>query len=278
MLQHLADWMGHRGLLGAAAEDIEQFLDSRRISKKTRYDYISNLHSFYDWAVLTGAASADPTATIVRPKVRAGLPRPISDNDLALAVEMSRGDIRVIICCAAYQGMRCIEISRLRREDILDEKDPPMILARGKGDKPRLIPLHERTWAALTLLPLPRSGPVLRWPDGRPLPAWKVSQLGNDYLHGIGSDATVHRLRHWFGTNLYRTSGRDLLLVRDLMGHSSVTTTTVYAAYDRAGAIEAVTALDIPPTSVRSIPSLQHAPVQRRAISSSMSPGETGYL
>ena len=41
-----------------------------------------------------------------------------------------------------------------------------------------------------------------------------------------------------------RTSGRDLLMVQDLMGHASMTTTTIYAAYDRAGAPEAVLALD----------------------------------
>jgi Phage integrase family len=55
--------------------------------------------------------------------------------------------------------------------------------------------------------------------------------------------ATVHQLRHWYGTNLYRTSGRDILLVRVLMGHSSVLTTQGYLASDRAGAAEPVARL-----------------------------------
>lgn len=251
MLQHLADWVGARGLLKATTEDIESFLDSRRIGMKTRYTYISNLHSFYQWAVHVGELVADPTAMIVRPRVKNGLPRPISDRDLALALDMARGDIRVMICCAAYQGMRCIEIARLARTDILEDQSPPLIVARGKGDKPRPIPMHEHTWRALQMLPMPRSGPILHWDDGRPLQAWKVSQLGNEFLHGIGLDATMHRLRHWFGTSLYRTSGRDLLLVRDLMGHSSITTTTIYAAFDRDGAEGAVAALEVHPVPVR---------------------------
>lgn len=248
IVSHLATWVGARGVLTATTEDIEQFLDGRKIGRKTRYTYISNLHVFYTWAATAGLIDQDPTVGIVRPRLRPGLPRPINDADLDLALVFARGDIRVMLSLAAYQGFRCIEIARLTREDVLDGREPPVILARGKGDKPRVIPLHDKVSDALRLLPLPRSGPVLHWPDGRPLPPWKVSQLGNEYLHGIGLDATMHQLRHWFGTTLYRTSGRDLLLVRDLMGHSSITTTTIYASYDRAGAATAVDALSVRPS------------------------------
>lgn len=243
MLTHLSGWVGEKGLLGVVTEDVELFLDGRRVIRKTRYAYISNLHVFYQWAMFFGHIDSDPTAKITRPKIRQGIPRPISDVDLQLALSMARSDARVIIALAAYEGMRCIEIARLTREDILDDRHPPLIVARGKGDKPRLIPLHPAVAEALWSLPVPRSGPVLRWQDGSPLPPWKVSHLGNEYLHGIGIAATVHQLRHWFGTSLYRTSGKDLLLVRDMMGHSSITTTTVYAAFDRDDATQAVSAL-----------------------------------
>ena len=229
IVTHFSHWLGQRGLLGATTEDIEMFLDSRKMGRKARYTAISNLHVFYDWTVQTERTSLDPTARVVRPKVRLGLPRPISDSDLHLALAMSSSDIRVMLTLAAYQGMRCIEIARLTRDDILDDRRPPVLIARGKGDRPRIIPLHDETWRALRMLPLPPSGPVLRSPAGQPLPAWKVSAEGNTFLHGIGIDATMHQARHWFGTTLYRTSGKDLLLVRDLMGHSSITTTTVYA-------------------------------------------------
>lgn len=240
LAEHLAEMNG-RHLEEATVEDIEQFLDARKLARKTRYSYISNLHVFYQWAAHAGFVEKDPTELMVRPKYRQGLPRPISTADLELALNMASGpDVRVIIALGAYQGMRCIEIGRLTREDVLDQDGDKMIIARGKGDRPRVIPLHPQAEAALKALPMPKSGPVLHWGDGRELPAWKISQLGNDYLHAIGLDATMHRLRHWFGTTLYKTSGRDLLLVRDLMGHSSITTTTVYAAFDRAGAVDAV--------------------------------------
>lgn len=251
VIRRFADWIGARGLLGATSEDIQAWLDSRRTSPGARAGYLSHLKVFYNWAIIAGHIDRDPTIPIPRPRVRPGLPRPINDADLSLALQMANGTLRVILCCGAYQGMRCIEIARLTREDVLDDRDPPVLLARGKGDKPRIVPLHPETWKALALLPMPRSGPILRDEYRQALPAWKISHLGNEYLHGVGIDATMHQLRHWFGTGLYRTSGHNLLLVRDLMGHANVDTTKIYAAYDQEDAAPAVSALTVRPTSVQ---------------------------
>jgi integrase len=238
-----ARWLEPAGLLEATTDQVERFLDGRRIAAKARYTYISNLHVFYAWAVHAGRAELDPTVDIIQPRLHPGSPRPIADADLGQALAMADPLLRVILAGAALEGMRCCELARLGRDDIRDDLTPPVIIARGKGAKPRTIPLHPDVYQALLDLGLPRVGPVLHRPDGRAMPAWKVSHLANRYLHGLGIAATVHQCRHWFGTSLYRTSKRDLLLVRDLMGHANIATTTVYAAYDRAGAAEAVEAL-----------------------------------
>lgn len=243
MVRLFGGWLGDLDVLAASTEDVEAFLDARKIGPKARYTYLSNLHVFYAWAVHAGRAETDPTADIIRPKVHPGFPRPIADADLDQALTMAGAETRLILALAAFEGMRCCEIARLVREDVHDDREPPVIIARGKGDKPRVIPLHPDVAAALVRLPAPRKWPILRSETGRPLPSWKVSATGNGFLHGIGLDATMHQLRHWFGTSLYSTSGRDLLMVKELMGHSSMTTTTIYAAYDRANAPEAVTAL-----------------------------------
>lgn len=258
IIRRFADHMGVRGLLAAGAEDIEQYLDRRHANPHTRSSYLSHFKVFYTWAVAAGHLERDPTLPIPRARARKGLPRPIGDSDLDLALAMAVGHIRVILSLAAFEGMRCIEIGRLVREDILDERDPPVVVVRGKGSKTRVVPLHDRAWHALQLLPMPRSGPILRRDSGDAYPAWAVSHAGNDYLHGIGIDATVHQLRHWFATTLYRTSGRDLLLVRDLMGHANVDTTSVYAAFDREGAAAAVSALAVRPSRPKAgVPSEQ---------------------
>jgi integrase/recombinase XerD len=242
LLEALSAALAGAGLLDPAVEAVETFLDQRALSPRSRYTYLSNLHSFYAWAIHAGHTGADPTLEIPRPRFASGLPRPISDADLTLALEMADPATAVMLGAGAYAGMRCCEIARLCREDIRHGAGP-VIVAHGKGDKPRLVPAHPALLELLGRHGLPRSGPVLRRPDGRAMPSWLVSHRINGYLHGLGVDATAHQLRHWFGTTLYRTSGHDLLLVADLMGHASVTTTRVYAAWDRQGAAEAVAAM-----------------------------------
>jgi integrase len=193
----------------------------------------------------------DPTSRITRRKVGVLLPRPIATNDLASALDAAPAPIRCMLLLAAYEG---IEIARLVREDMHDQMTPPIVIARGKGGRLRPIPLHSTVWEALRALPLPSAGPVFHREDipwlvrpgwhrrrGRaPLAAWQVSRVGSDYLHHQGIEATMHRLRHWFGTQTYRKSSHDLLLVKDLLGHARINTTEGYAAFDRAGAADAV--------------------------------------
>lgn len=240
-VRRLGDHLG-RSVLEACGEDIETFLDTLPLQATSRYTYISHLHCFYGWAIDAGHTEHDPTVRIVRPRLHPGAPRPIPDDDLRVALALAGPVERVILSAAAYAGMRCCEISRLSRGDI-GVGPEPHVRAHGKGGKVRHIPLHPELDAALHAHGVPRTGTILRRVDGRNMPAWKVSHVANRYLHGIGIDATVHQLRHWFATRTYRTSGHNLLLVSQLLGHSSVTTTQVYAAVDRDGAYEAVAAL-----------------------------------
>ena len=67
-----------------------------------------------------------------------------------------------------------------------------------------------------------------------------VSRLSNEHLHACGLPATLHQLRHRFGTETYRYK-RDLRMVQDLLGHADPATTAGYAAYlnvDAAAAVE----------------------------------------
>lgn len=253
-IRSFSKWLGDRPLTVATTADVEDFLDSpgrggRPRLPKTRYCLTSHLHSFYQWAIHAGHVEIDPTEAIHRPRLPRHLPRPISIADLEVALTVAGPVERAILALGAFAGMRCIEISRLTREDVLDTEDPPVIVAFGKGAKERIIPLHPEAWRALQLLPLPKAGPVFRSADGRPFEALRVSRIGNRLLDSIGSEATMHQLRHFFGTHTYRTSGRDLLLVAELMGHESLASTRIYARYNRAGAREAVEALSASATT-----------------------------
>jgi Phage integrase family len=60
---------------------------------------------------------------------------------------------------------------------------------------------------------------------------------------GIG--ATLHQLRHRFGTQTYARR-RDLRMVQELLGHASPATTAVYTLVDQADAAVVVDELPVP--------------------------------
>lgn len=230
--------------------DVDAFLDKRKLSPRTRYWWISAIHTFYRWAIRNGHATVDPTELIDRPRLRQNLPRPIATQDLAFALSSAPPPQRAILSLMAFQGLRAQEVAGIARGDVLDTAEPPMLyVMRGKGGKQRAVPLHPDTVMSLRALPMPRSGPLF---DERP---WKISHLVNDFLHSLDIDASGHQLRHWYGTETYQLC-HDLRLVQELMGHSSPTTTAIYTQLDLSAAVPVVNGLQAAmrrhPTAIQS--------------------------
>ena len=126
---------------------------------------------------------------------------------------------------AAYAGLRCIEISRLNREDV----DRTWIWVRGKGDVHRFVPTDKELWRLIKPLP---SGPVAIQRDGQRANARHVSiRSANFFRTNMDMPGvSLHRARHWFGTAALRAAGGNLRTVQTLLGHASPTTTAVYTA------------------------------------------------
>lgn len=223
----------------ATSRHVDRFLDGRKLSPRTRYHWLSHLHCFYVWAIDESLTDVDPTARIIRPKMARLLPRPISDGDLTMALESAPRVMYAWLCLAALAGMRCAEIAALDVDDVMLNDD--LLRVKGKGGKERIVPMHPQVRAALEPL-LPRRGAVFRRPRGGRFPAAMVSREGSLFLAGLGIEATMHQLRHYFGSQALRAC-RDLRVVQELLGHASPTTTAIYTAFSRAAAKEAVLAL-----------------------------------
>lgn len=233
----------NRDLFTATRGDIESFLDTRSIGVRARYTWISHLHCFYEWAIDQELTAVDPTARIVRPKLRRGLPRPASSSELSNALKGAAPIHRCWILLASYQGLRCQEIGGLRREDVL-EVEGLLRVVHGKGGHERLLPLHPEVFQALRSLPMPRHGWVFTAPMGGRYSPQYISCNFNRALRDLGVEATAHQLRHWFGSNLYAQT-HDLRVVQEMMGHASPTTTSIYTAFDRQAAIEGICGLSL---------------------------------
>jgi integrase/recombinase XerC len=227
--------------LVATKEQVEVWLDGRGLVAKSRSVWLSHLACFYSWAVQDGRLKVDPTARIQRPKLRRKLPRPIPDKDLRKALANADPRMRCWLLLGALAGLRCQEIAGVAVEDVLEDAGQLRVVD-AKGGTERMVPLHPEVLKALREL-LPPRGPVFRGTRGR-VTAGDVSHKTGDYLHGLGITSTPHALRHWYATEVYRST-LDLRLTQELMGHKSVTSTEIYARADMQKAGVAVRALRI---------------------------------
>lgn len=234
-----------KNLLDVDVDDITRWHSQLDVGVQARVTSIAHVSEFYKWAARQGYVTGDPTRFIIRPRVPRGLPRPISEQDLQMALDTAPRRIRPWLALAAYAGLRAVEIANLRRDAVLDGADPPVLVIHGKGGRDRVVPMGPALLLELQSYGLPTRGYVFTRSDGQtgPNKPWLVSHLANDHLHSLGISATLHQLRHRYGTQIYGLS-QDIRVTQELMGHSSPSTTGVYAAYSKASAVAAARALD----------------------------------
>lgn len=203
---------GHRLLAWAAAQSW---------ALETRRSVRASLRGFYGWAVAAG--HVDTNVALVLPVVKAGAPnpRPTPEAVYRQALALATPRERLILRLAAQLGMRRGEIAVAHSEDLMDDLLGWSLLVHGKGGRERIVPMP--TPLALELRAL---GPGWFFPGddhGHLSPRW-VGKLASRLLPGAW---TIHTLRHRFAT-LAHEHERDLLVVRDLLGHASVSTTQRY--------------------------------------------------
>jgi integrase len=242
-LRSLTRSAGMPPLLCAPA-DLDNWQRGLAVADSSRASYVSQVASFYAWAVEHSLIDEDPSVVLVSPQLPRRVPRPIAEDDLELAMAAAPARIAPWLELAAYGGLRAAEIAYLSRPDVVDRGDSPVLVVRGKGNRERIVPIAPRVSDALRLHGLPDSGYVFRRQDGRPGPNRPntVTILAAEHLHSLGIPASLHQLRHRFATELYRDT-RDLRMVQELLGHSSPTTTALYTAWSQDRAVAAVARL-----------------------------------
>ena len=160
------------------------------------------------------------------------LPRPAAETDIARLARAGDVQTRALLALMACGGLRCIECSRLDWRDV--DIAGATVIVNGKGSRERLIDLSPdvtRALAALALATTGRTvGAVFVGPSGRRMSPARISQKVNRAFRAVGTPTRAHQLRHRCATMALRQPGVDLLAVRDLLGHASVSTTQIYTA------------------------------------------------
>jgi integrase/recombinase XerC len=236
------------GLFSASTEELEDWVFSTSPAKRgggprgktTRSHYVRILRGFGRWATNPKRPRLDFDATAELPEIKPtkGKPKPAPERILAEIRERIPMPFLVWVLLAAFGGLRCIEISRLNRDDITAER----IWLHGKGDKERFVPCHPLIWEAVKDLP---AGAIAVDAGGRRLTPTQVAHRGNYRIAKLGfRGVSMHTLRHRFATQTY-DSTRDLVAVQELLGHSEPGTTRRYVEVNRDRMAAAVASLPV---------------------------------
>ena len=158
--------------------------------------------------------------------------QPYSEQDLVRLLEHAEGQDKLLVLLGSYAGLRVSEIVRLEWRDV-DFSSKKLTVRQGKGNKTRRVTLSKTLLQALW--EGRGSGGVLNVSSR----SRAYRRLKNLCLVAGVEFRGVHALRHYTGTRVYRET-RDLNEVAHVLGHASIETTRVYAAYDKAVKKDAV--------------------------------------
>lgn len=225
-LARLATDHPHVGPWQVTAEDLAAWLAERDWGRETRRSYLAAVRSFYGHAHAHGIITVDPSRLLRRVPPAKRFPRAAPERVVDAALLRADKRQRLMLMLGSRHGMRRAEIAQVHSRDLVENFDGTWsLVVHGKGSKDRLLPLLGPTAAVLRALP---AGWVFPNGFGSHLsPAY----CGKLMSRAMAFEAVPHALRHRFATMAYRRS-KDILNVRDLLGHANVATTQIYVSAD----------------------------------------------
>jgi integrase/recombinase XerC/integrase/recombinase XerD len=149
---------------------------------------------------------------------------------------------RAILRILCFTGIRVSELCALDLLDIKNSENPQLLIRGGKGLRRRHVPIGEMEMEILHEWIETRSDEVIESTNalfisldnrtrGRRIGTRGVRSIVNRYLKQAGlkqPGRSCHALRHSLATWLAE-AGVPTLAIADLLGHSSIATTTIYA-------------------------------------------------
>jgi integrase/recombinase XerD len=246
-------FLGERSvrLLDATTPDLVAFVTALRDEGKAPASVTRTavaVRSLYRFLAEEGVIAHDPGADLELPRVPAGLPKALREDEVARLIDGVTGDDavsrrdRALLELLYGTGARISEAVGLSLPDL--DLDGGLVRLLGKGSKERVVPLGRMARAALAAWLAPGGRPDLepdRWARrsdadavflnrrGARLSrqgAWGVVK-GRGERVGLGERLSPHVLRHSCATHML-DHGADIRSVQELLGHASISTTQVY--------------------------------------------------
>ena len=174
------------------------------------------------------------------------LPQFLSRKEVETLIKSVRRDRhRVGFALMSYAGLRVSEVTSLKVSDINVSRG--FLKVKGKGNKERIVPLNAKAQSIIEDY-FRAHGAILEHESflvGGSRSSWHrlCKSLSSRSLGR--ADIHCHTLRHSFATNLYE-EGVQIERIGQLLGHSRLDTTMIYAHISVEQKREAVTVLDNP--------------------------------
>ena len=245
LIDHWGARIDRAALARVEATDLRAYLAQRResgLGNASAARELSAVRGFLAWA---NAEAEQPRMR--GPRVKAGVPRPISPAEaMALAEEVADDAAEpwigardwAVLLLLYGAGLRIGEAMTLAG-DIFPLGET--IRVTGKRAKTRIVPLLPQVrdaidaYVAQTPWPISRDEPLFRGAKGGPLSPVMIRRAVQEARVGLGlgDRTTPHSLRHSFATHLLGR-GADLRALQELLGHASLSSTQVYTQVDAA--------------------------------------------
>lgn len=248
-IRQFSDWLTkERGLdvLNASQSNISDylvFLQSEGKSGSTASRSLASLKNFYSYAVSTGFLETSPVAENIH--VERGekkLPQILTGKEVEQllaqpdCIDAKGYRDKAMLEVMYATGMRVSELIDLDLDDVNLEMG---VIKCSSSRKSRVIPLYPAAQHALMvymqevrslLISSPQEKALFVNVSGSRLSRqgfWKIMKYYQAKA-GIEKDITPHTLRHSFAVHLLE-NGADLGSLQELMGHSDISSTQMYA-------------------------------------------------
>ena len=217
------------------------FLLDHQVASASVNRKLSSLKSFFKYLVRLNVINENPLHLVVGPKMKHSLPYFVKEKDMDSLLDGAEfsSDFegvrdRLMLELLYETGLRRSELVALKCEDV--DFSALLLKVTGKRNKQRLIPFADRLKQMMLDYVCIKREMRLNEGDcffvrknGNPLSPSIVYYIVKKRLSGIPMLAkrSPHVLRHSFATSLLN-DGAELNAVKELLGHGSLASTSVY--------------------------------------------------
>ena len=242
-LLKVCHFMQERGINSATAvkeQDLKAYihaLEEQKLAAATVSRNIASIKAFFLYLFSEGKIQNDAALCLKAPKIEKKMPEILTMGEVSALLEQANGDSpkeirdKAMLELLYATGIRVTELISLKVSDV----NLPMhfIMCRDPH-KERMIPFgtqaHDALERYLGGVRAEMVEDLFANCSGKPMSRqgfWKPIKFYAKKA-GITADITPHTLRHSFAAHLVE-NGADLKSVQEMLGHSDISTTQIYA-------------------------------------------------